>query len=95
MTLVSSAAGHEAEPQGSETAPRAAEGASPDAVQRYIEYAKTDGERQRQACDMAIADYQARCPIGGNDPYLQTRECAELQDYIRSRCYAEGKRKGE
>jgi hypothetical protein len=59
-----------------------------DAAQRYIEFAKRDAERKREACETLIADYQARC-VRGKSPYYQSLECAEFQADIRARCDAE------
>jgi hypothetical protein len=66
--------------------------AKPSPQHRYSEYAKKDAERQQQACETAIADYRARCPIRGGNPHFQSEECAKSQAFIVSRCHAEGKR---
>lgn len=91
IVFVSPVASQQLAPRGSDTKSR------PPAtdMQRLIEAeqaAKRDAERQRQACEAAIADYQARCPIRGSNPFFQTEWCADYQDYIRSRCFPEGKR---
>jgi hypothetical protein len=95
MFLVSSATGQQSAPGSSEAKGGATEteiSSSKDTLQRYIEYAKREAERQRQACEAAVAEYQAQCPIRGKNPFFQNQECKEFQDHIRRYCYAELRR---
>jgi hypothetical protein len=49
----------------------------------------SQADRQRQACQAAIANHQTQCGTRGNNPFYEGMKCSEAERFVKQYCYGQ------